>query len=328
MPQASKTVLLERFTEFVKVREERLNKLESIGTTRKEAQPLPELAGLFRIPLEIRWQIYRYCIPRKRIVEVSFPRFSIGWTSQEDGMSDFEEVRDSPDTDSEENMREFEEDNTQSPESNAPALSIDLWNIYEKNNSLFLTSRQISEEALDFLYGENIFKLCLNGEGEYFLRKNFSERNRQRLRYILVTAQPMGVSFGQAHLPHEALWSSVLPNIRILRLVAQQPFGAAVYYNAPTLELEMDRWLHWIRPFLECFNRHLRNTSVAEVDDDDRKETSDLIKESLKIGYRRVRCRLAGNLIFRRGPFSLESGYWDEDEPINCRDIFSDCNSD
>jgi hypothetical protein len=227
--------------------------------------------------------------------------------------------------------QDFEQEgDTQDVESGTPDLMVDFWNINKNKNSLFLVSKQISEEALDFLYGENIFQLHLHGAGEYFLRQKISERNRRRMRYILAIAQPKGVSFQPGRKPDNALWSSILPNLKVFRLVAQQPPEAAGYDNAPTLEQEMDRWLTWIKPFLECFGRHLLSTVVVEVDDDDRKETSELVKEGLPNGYRKVRCRLAGDLIFKRGQFSIESGYyWDDDDgPTSCRDIVSDCGSD
>ena len=66
------------------------------------------------------------------------------------------------------------------------------WNCNKNKNSIFLLSKQISEEALDILYGDNIFKLYLHGEGEVYLKKNFTEANRQRMRYLLLIAEPNG----------------------------------------------------------------------------------------------------------------------------------------
>lgn len=55
---------------------------------------------------------------------------------------------------------------------------------------------------------------------------------------------------------------------------------------------------------------------MVEVDDDDRKETDDLVQERPSDG-----CHLPDDLIFKRGQFSIESGSWDDDCPMNCRDI-------
>ena len=109
---------------------------------------------------------------------------------------------------------------------------------------------------------------------------------------------------------------------------SSSPWLAAGYYNAPTLEQEVDDQVKQIRPFLEYFGQYLLSETVVEVDDDDRKDTSELVKERLPNGYRKVRCRLTGDLIFQGGQFSVESGSWDDDSPMNCRDIVSDWNSD
>ena len=189
----------------------------------------------------------------------------------------------------------------------------DLWIINQYKNNLLLVSKRISEEALDILYGENIFNLYLNGSGEYFLRKNFSERNRRRMRWILVIAQPRGVSFEPGRKPDDAMWFLILPNIKAFRLVAQQPLQARGYSNAPTLEHEMVKWVKWIEPFLDCFGRHLPSTAVVEFDNDERIETSELVKVRLPNGYRKVQCHLAGDFALKRGRFSIDSGYWDDD---------------
>lgn len=60
---------------------------------------------------------------------------------------------------------------------------------------------------------------------------------------------------------------------------------------------------------------------MVEVDDDDRKETDDLVQERPSDGCRKVHCHLPDDLIFKRGQFSIESGSWDDDCPMNCRDI-------
>ena len=41
-------------------------------------------------------------------------------------------------------------------------------------------------------------------------------------------------------------------------------------------------------------------------------ETGEVVKECMLGRYREVQCRLAGDLMFRRGRFSYESGYWDD----------------
>jgi hypothetical protein len=181
----------------------------------------------------------------------------------------------------------------------------------KNKNSIFLLSKQISEEALDVLYGDNVFKLSLREEGEYHFKKNFTNRNRQRMRSLLLLARPRGVLYTPERIVDDALWCSILPHLKGLRLVLEQPVKAGSYDNAPTLEQDMDRWINWIRPFLQCLGQHLSIQTNVEIDNDGRIETGALIKECLPHGYREIRCRKFGDYIFKRGQFSWESGYWD-----------------
>lgn len=248
MGSPSTAVLLEKFQNHTKTLDERIESMKILSTTEGKIRPLTRAnpASLLTLPLEIRLQIYHYCIPRKRIIEVSGPHFHGRWSLEEEASTqEVEEEANTFDNEEEADTQHVEEmeDDTQVFESGTQDIVLDLWNINKSNNGLFLVSKQIGEEALDLLYGENIFKLCVHGDGEYFLRKNFSERNRRRTRYILVIAQPMGASFRPEQKPDNALWSSILPDLKAFRLVLQQPLEAAGYYNAPTLEQEMDRWV-------------------------------------------------------------------------------------
>src|SRR5207247_2224933 len=127
-------------------------------------------------------------------------------------------------------------------------------------------SKQISEECLDILYGENMFELYLNGGGEHYLRKNFTEVNTRRMRYLLLIAQPMGFSYKPGGIPDNVLWASILPSLKVLRIVTEQPIRSPGYFGAPTLEQLMDCWVKWIRPFLECFGQHLIAGTTVQVD--------------------------------------------------------------
>lgn len=102
---------------------------------------------------------------------------------------------------------------------------------------IFLQSKQISTEALDNLYGDNIFELNINGEGEYHLKKNFTDSNRRKMRYLLVIARSVA---RLEILPDNALWSSILPNLKALRIEFAQPVQASSYCGAPTLKQEVD----------------------------------------------------------------------------------------
>jgi hypothetical protein len=92
------------------------------------------------------------------------------------------------------------------------------------------------------------------------------------------------------------MWSSIIPTLNILHLVAEQPVQET-YWNAPPLEKEMESWLRFIRAFLNCFHQ-LSEGKVLEVDFDGKLETAKVVKECMLGGYHEVRCRLSGDLMF------------------------------
>lgn len=269
--------------------------LESLHTRperlRSNAAPLKSQAtslapsGILRLPFEIRTQIYRYLIPRNRIVNVPRPRFNKLLLPR--------------------------------VENNAPADSKDFWvsmgdphwpHEIKHNNSIFLLCKQISAEALNVLYGENIFESTKYGEGDYYFRSTFAASNLRRLRVVRITVQPMGLPF-EGNID-ESFWASFLQTLEVLRIVAVQPIEARSFYDAPTPEQDKDHWLNWLRSMLECFAESSSRDTVIEVDDNGRIETRELFKRYLP-GHREVQCHSTGDFLFKRGRFSLESGYWD-----------------
>jgi hypothetical protein len=69
----------------------------------------------------------------------------------------------------------------------------------------------------------------------------------------------------------------------------------------------MEWWLRNLRAFLTCFNQHLPEGKILEVDFDGQSETAEVFKECMPGKYREVRCRLAGGFVFRRDRFTLNS---------------------
>jgi hypothetical protein len=229
------------------------------------------------LPLELRFQIYHYLIPRRSVIDVSDPYLYPPWSSEEDSI----------------------------------ALS-HYWHLGPRRHALLSVSKQVSDECQAILYSENIFKLHLNGDGQYYLQKKITDKNRRRIRFLLLVAQPMGVSFNAGHVPDASLWASIFENLSVLRIVVKQPTDAAGYHDGPRLEQDIREWILWIHPFLECFGRHLRRGTIVEVDDNGLIETRSLVEEYLPSSYRKIQCHL-GDLLFKRGDFSIESVFWDDD---------------
>ena len=333
MEGPSTAVLSDLFQKRIDVLEKRLDRLKQLSAPSKAHPPPPSPpTGLLRLPFELRLQIYNYCIPRKYVIDVSMLRFHTG--GPYDGADRILNFNDAPNfeddsldledtSDSDGDVRYLEGDEVDLEDDN-PDLKVDCWN-REKNNSIFLLSKQISQEALDVLYGDNIFKLQLHGEGELCLKKVFAEGNWQRIRYLLLIAEPMGVSYEPGRMPDVSLWSSILPTLKGLRIVAEQPAEASSCHDSVTM-IDMHYWVEWFKPFLQCFGQYLTSETIVQIDVDGRAETRELVKECLPHGYREIRCRHVGDLVFERGRFSRESGYWDDDDyyPMSSRDADGD----
>lgn len=187
-----------------------------------------------------------------------------------------------------------------------------------QNTAILLVSRQVSEETRNVLYGDNIFQVLLHGGSQNILSR-FAPANRERIRHLLLVLRPMGVSYGRPLDLDAHIWPSILPKLIKLCIVAQQPLEPAHYLNDPIFAQQMDDWLSWIQPILEYLNRYVPSRTILEIDDDNRQETSELLRQCLSNGFRKVRTR-TGDECFRRGSFTWESGYWHD----NYNTIFAD----
>lgn len=92
------------------------------------------------------------------------------------------------------------------------------------------------------------------------------------------------------------------------------------YWNAPTLEQELNDWVKWVMAYFDYFRRYLRTATRVELDDDNRKEARSLTDRYLPLAHRKIR-HPCGDLVFRRGQYSIESGYWDEDDTMKSYDV-------
>lgn len=179
-------------------------------------------------------------------------------------------------------------------------------------NTIFLLCKQITEEVLDLLYQQNLFKIELHNNGERWLERNF-ESNMGRMRHLIIVAQPTGETFRPELLPDDALWASILPQIKTLRIIAEQPVRVARFYRTFTLLQMQDWWSKWLRQFLECFARHISHDALIEVDANGIAETEQLVKNFLPSNCKIIRDQVVGDYIFNRGYCSKTSGFAEDD---------------
>lgn len=171
-------------------------------------------------------------------------------------------------------------------------------------------SRQISEEALNVLYGRNLFIIHVHVGAHRNLLK-FGTANIRRIRHLRLVAQPMGFCFAEPLKFDPQLWTPLLTDLSQLCLVVQQPIQAHGYYNAPSLEEDMREWVAWLEPVLRYLAQNITETTSVEIDDNNLVETTNIVQKCFRSGYKKV-LTATGDKIFARGMFSWESGYWDD----------------
>jgi hypothetical protein len=90
----------------------------------------------------------------------------------------------------------------------------------EWRTGILEVSRAISNEALDILYGQNIFVVDIHGEG-YLQFHKFSVANLRRVHYLRIVAQLMGVSYGRPLVFDPQLWLPLLEGLLQFCIMAQ-----------------------------------------------------------------------------------------------------------
>ncbi|PKK45219.1 hypothetical protein CI102_9344, partial [Trichoderma harzianum] len=276
--------------------------------------PSSKSSAFLAVPLEIRRQIYRYCIPQKLRFDVSSdmryqnrpdPLHEIhdyhlhdlesGGISLMDSEDDEEGEHElSTDTDDEEIIyNPFVEGGRQS------ALP-----------GLLLCCRQITEEVMDMLYGGNTFQVNIHGDGEYTLAHLFNSKTREKIRKMVLILRPMGVSYHRDFHMDPNIWDGILGNLSILGVIAEQPESLSLR-EWPKAEAEnaLEEWTAWITPIFEYLGRALHRETKIVVDANEEKETVQVLEKAIPGRSRFQRLPMA-DIIFKRGRFSLESGYW------------------
>jgi hypothetical protein len=214
------------------------------------------------MPLDIRRQIYHYCLVRRFPIVVNYLRCD---------------------------------------EYHLSGCGVD-----EKVKSILLVSKKIGEEALNVLYCGNVFRVHLCTDGGACLKKKFTEANRRKMRRLQVSM--LAGAYNYNGMLDSVLWSPIQAGLTKLSIMARHPLQAKGDHNAPGWQEEMDLQTKWLRPIVANMVQQVLSPCIIEVDDDNRKETSALIKEYLLGGYQKSQTEI-GELCFKKWNHSLESGY-------------------
>jgi hypothetical protein len=271
---------------------------------------------LLRLPLELRQRIYAIILGPRRLVDLRNVRLELDpWSRAMIYRPKSEKLHERDCLEYDEDVDgESEEKLSESNIEDAYRFSEDF--MYEWRTGILEVSSAISREALDILYGQNIFVVDIHGEGYLQFRK-FSVANLRRVHHLRIVARPMGISYGRPLVVDPQLWLPLLEGLLQFCIVAQQPLAARGYHDAPTLKEDLFEWTTWLDPILEFFSKNLPKTTAIGLDDDGRVETTAMMDKHFGSGYQKVRT-ITGDFCFERGQYSRESGYWDSDGRDGC----------
>ncbi|UKZ80055.1 hypothetical protein TrVFT333_007820 [Trichoderma virens FT-333] len=323
--------------------------------------PSSNSSAFLAVPLEIRRQIYRYCIPQNLRIDISS---GICYRNPSDRLDEINERHhndlesggvssiDSESVEEEEShlLTDTDEEIIYKPFVDSVVYSENgeedehkIWTdtddeeiIYEPSvdggyrspfTGLLLCCRQITEEVTDMLYKENTFQVKLHGDGQFILANSFSPNARENIRKLILILRPMGVSYDRDFRMDPNVWDNILGNISIIGIVAEQP--SLLEWPKEELENALEEWTAWITPIVEYLGRSLNSEAKIVVDANDEERTVKVPEQAMP-----GRCSFQkfpmADVIFKRGRYSLQSGYWDDvdDGPTSCRDIIDDCDYD
>lgn len=147
-------------------------------------------------------------------------------------------------------------------------------------------SKQISEECLAILYGENTFLVFCQEKGEYTLVSHITEANRRRIRAVIIEQERNSQRcLLNTASPARNFWKKILPNLRDLTISLEDPMGSCSHEN---LDCEITRrdicfWHGWVIEYITFFGMEYKggNTITMWVkvgDDDDLEEMMKLIE--------------------------------------------------
>ncbi|KAF2011502.1 hypothetical protein BU24DRAFT_426585 [Aaosphaeria arxii CBS 175.79] len=275
MAENSSIALEERFEKHLEVLSARIEKLEKLMSPPGTPAPTSRLLSL---PIELRLEVYRHCIPQNRTVDVELSCF-IYQSSDLDDMQDFAGF-----------IYDLEDGSGDRPDlANNISISTYRNGIKSNLNSILRVSKQISEEALNVLYGDNYFELRLTGFGKSQFRRNFSYQNRQRIKRLVLIAQPEDSSCTKQSRVDDALWRFMLPQLTMLRIVIDTPVYKENIFDARTPKQKMEQCINWLLPYMQCFGQYLRAETKVEVDANGHAEMEELAKDCLPHGYQKVK---------------------------------------
>ncbi|KAJ5960904.1 uncharacterized protein N7479_008054 [Penicillium vulpinum] len=219
---------------------------------------IPTRSRLFTLPAEMRLQIFGYCVPHNCAIKVTNAMY-----------------------------RPYEVEPLVSTRNPSRRFS----NTRPRWTNILQVSKEMSDQCLDILYGDNLFEVYLNRGGEATLRKTFGKENLQRIRYIIAIA-PGPCFTGELNPPDIPFWTMMIPNLNRFEWVTQPEQKAEENRSDIMVKRGLEGWMEWQDAYLDCFGEFL----VPKV------------QFRMRLDNGESEYRQLGNRVFRRGPFFNTDG--------------------
>lgn len=211
--------------------------------------------------------------------------------------------------------------------------------------ALLLLCRQINEEVETMLYEGNTFTIDIHCQSQYYLERQFTKRNRERMRNLVLVIRPVGVPYQPASLMDPEIWDAVLGNLVSLGVIIEQPeppllewlqdsgkeaAGNFLAFLRDRKREAVGQWMTWLLPIFEYLVRTVPKETEIVVDVTEEEDTVQALEFFQKGPFRFQRLPAADS-ISNKVEFAWESGSresWNQDVvddgPTSCRDIIND----
>lgn len=308
-------------------------------------------SGFFAMPLEIRQQIYRLCIPENLSFACSDNMHGQnrpkGWRPPARPFNDDESgpysysgeghygpngmpymqpfsVGGKDTSEGEEYLPSRLDDYCQESQRHCPEIPPSSQSALP---GLLLVCRQITDEATRILYGGNTFTFNVHHDGQSDLVRLFTPETREKMRKMIVVLRPMGISYYPKFRMERQFWDGVLGNLSILGIIIEQP-SSPVSFAWATVKPEdvLKEWTAWFTPILEYLGQALPGTAQIIVDANKEQDTIHVVEKVMpgRCCLQRLR---AADSIFRRGKFYPMSACWIQSESCVQPEIWNDISS-
>ncbi|KAI0815865.1 hypothetical protein GGR55DRAFT_630643 [Xylaria sp. FL0064] len=214
--------------------------------------------------------------------------------------------------------------------------------------ALLLLCRQITDEVETMLYEGNTFMIDIRCQGQDYLKRQFTERNRERMRNIILVLRPIETPYDPEALMDPEIWDSVLGNLVTLGVIIEQPEPPLLEWLEDSekeitvnfLAFLRDRkreavgkWMTWLLPIFEYLVQAVPKQTEIVVDVTEEEDTVQALEFFQKGPFRFQRLP-APDSILNKVDFAWESGSREscyqevDDSPTSCKDIINDSDYD